>query len=305
LMLRRHRYPLRDTGQVHADGEPERENMVPSQVAVLTSFTDVQNNRLETQVMGWGAGEEAWTIEYHVLYGDPTAEPLWAELWELLSRQRYLERGGVDYIRSSAIDSGYAATSVYKFVAPRPIYMTPDGRNSYTWATKGRAGTGQVWPKKPGQSQLKNVPVYTVMVDDAKDIMSARLQNIEEPGPGYVHFPLDFGESYFRQLTAEQAFTRRDKKGFAHKVWELKKGRQRNEVWDTLVGNYAALCALYSIGFDLQGECEELARRTPWEPPAVQGEPAPPVAPPAPEVVAQAQQNGQWLRGGRRGKWLR
>jgi phage terminase large subunit GpA-like protein len=311
LMTRREVYPTRTIPSSTPDQPPKIENVVPIRAVVLTSSTDVQHNRLETQVVGWGRGEELWTLEYHVLYGDPTAEAVWQELEGVLTRPRHLERGGVDFIRSSTIDSGYASQSVYGFVAPRPIYRTADGRNAYTWATKGFAGTGHVWPKKPGKSSMANVPVYPVKVDTAKDTMASRAQTIENPGPGFIHFPTNFGEDYFRQFTAEQAFDRTDKKGFPIRVWEMKKGRTRNEVWDTIVGNYAALCALYSVGFDLEAESDrveqssggydaadaEVAKQ------ARAAEHAPPAEKPS---TPSTPSSGKWLsprRGG--GGWLR
>jgi terminase, large subunit len=258
LAKRREAYPTRTVPSSTPDVEPRIENVVPRRAVILTSMTDVQNNRLECQVMAWGRGEELWALEYHVLYGDPTADAVWAELLALLERPRHLERGGVDFIRSSCIDSGYAAQSVYGFVAHRPVYRTPDGRVAYTWATKGYAGSGPVWSKKPGKSQIANVPVWPVKVDTAKDQLAGRAETIEAPGPGYIHFPLNFGDDYFRQFTAEQSFDRTDPRGFPLRIWEMKKGRTRNEAWDTTVGNYAALCALYSVGFDLESECDQV-----------------------------------------------
>ena len=35
--------------------------------------------------VAWGHGEESWSIEYHVLWGDPLQADVWDELEELLS----------------------------------------------------------------------------------------------------------------------------------------------------------------------------------------------------------------------------
>lgn len=306
LMERREAYPTRVVPSSAPNEEAKLETLVPRRVAVLTAMVDVQNNRLEAQVMGWGRGEELWALEYRVLYGDPTAEAVWQDLHEFLLRPRYLERGGVDFIRSTCIDSGYASQSVYGFVAHRPVYITPDGRISYTWATKGYPGTGPVWPKKPGKSAMANVPLYPVKVDTAKDQIASRVRSISKPGPGYIHFPLTFGEDYFRQFTSEQAFNRVNAKGFPQRVWEMKKGRVRNETWDTAVGNFAALCALYSVGFDLEAECAEVDRALAgWEGFTEEDAPAPmliqPVITPQPAV---SQRPSGWLNGGRRRGWL-
>jgi len=45
---------------------------------------DVQADRLELELVGWGRGEESWSIEYRVLLGDPTGAAVWAELDEYI-----------------------------------------------------------------------------------------------------------------------------------------------------------------------------------------------------------------------------
>ena len=44
---------------------------VPAGAAVLTCGVDVQADRLELELVGWGRGEESWSIEYRVIPGDP------------------------------------------------------------------------------------------------------------------------------------------------------------------------------------------------------------------------------------------
>ena len=269
--------------------------MVPRDAVVLTSFTDVQMDRLETGIEAWGLGEENWKLEYHVLYGDPSAEPIWQELWALLSRTRTSERGVEMFVRSSCIDSGYASQSVYAFVRPRPVYKTADGRTAYTWATKGVPGTGNVWPHKPSTNTIGKCPIYPVKVDTAKDHVAARL-SIEKPGPGYSHFSSLFDESYFAKLSSEHAVDTRDAKGFPVRTWKMKAGHKRNEPWDVAVGNYAALCALYSMGFNLDRESIWMDARTP-------GVAAAEAAQEAPRPAAAQQRGPNWL--GVDQNWLR
>lgn len=248
--------------------------MVPEGAVLLTSFTDVQLDRVETGVEAWGLGEENWKLEYHVLHGDPTAKPLWEELWELLLRPRHLAAGGVDYIRASGVDSRYAEQSVFAFTARRAIYRTPDKRRAYLWATKGVSGTGPVWPATPMKAgKAGKVPCYSVHVDAAKDMVFARTRATErskvgERGPGYIHFPTFLGEDWFRQYTAEHARDVTDRRGFPHRVYELKAGHRRNETLDVAVGNYAVLCGLFAIGYRL----ERLAARQ--QPRVVEPQPA-------------------------------
>ncbi len=258
LADRREPYALRETGRILPDGNPETMAMVPKGVGVIGSGTDVHPNRLETQVVGFGLGEEAWVLEYHVLYGDPTALLVWEEYWKLLLRPRYMERGGVDYIRSSCIDSQYAAQAVAAFVAEKPVYRTPDGLRSFLWAVRGDSGKGEVWPRKPGKFKGPvKAPVYTIKVDAAKDALYGRADSVEEHGPGYFHVPDILDEEYFRQFTSEHAVTTYDSRGFEVRAYEMKKGRKRNEALDTAVYAYASLCALYTMGLDLAAECSK------------------------------------------------
>jgi phage terminase large subunit GpA-like protein len=53
---------------------------VPDGVGLLTASVDVQSDRLECVVKGWGDKEESWLIAYQQLFGDPGQEEVWNEL---------------------------------------------------------------------------------------------------------------------------------------------------------------------------------------------------------------------------------
>ena len=49
-----------------------RENFgkhLPKDVAIITAGVDVQDNRLELEIVGWGKDEESWSLDYQVIYG--------------------------------------------------------------------------------------------------------------------------------------------------------------------------------------------------------------------------------------------
>ena len=46
----------------------------PDGVGLLTAAVDVQSDRLECVVKGWGDKEESWLIAYQQLFGDPGLE---------------------------------------------------------------------------------------------------------------------------------------------------------------------------------------------------------------------------------------
>lgn len=59
---------------------------VPEEVLVLTAGVDVQDDRFETEVVGWGVDKESWGIRYQVIYGDLKLKPVWDELDRFLSQ---------------------------------------------------------------------------------------------------------------------------------------------------------------------------------------------------------------------------
>lgn len=212
---------------------------VPQGALVLTAGVDVQQDRLEVEVIGWGKGEESWSIEYLTIPGDPARQEVWRDLDDLLEQNWLHETDVPLHIAALCIDSGGHHTSiVYDYCARRS--------QRRVFAVKGQAGSGrpvvQLSVKRPGNKSRRN-NLYLIGVDDAKGILYARLR-ISEPGPGYCHFPLALSKEYFYQLTAEKQVTR-FKKGFPSREWL--KIRARNEALDCRIYGYAALKLLNPV----------------------------------------------------------
>ncbi len=218
---------------------------VPDGVVMLTAGGDTQNDRLEITVYGWGPGEEAYGIAHFVLWGDPNdvgtpEEPnVWARLDEVLFGPGFKKASGRQMpISSTCIDAGgHRMTSVIKYCKPR------FGKRVYPIIGKhgqNREIIGQPSTKKTGK-QKKTAKVWTVGVDEAKGTIYSRMK-LDEHGPGYVHFPRthDFGEDFFKQLTAETKITE-TKNGVEVIRWKIRHGRRRNEALDCFVYAFAAL----------------------------------------------------------------
>lgn len=244
---------------------------VPESVLVLTAGVDTQDDRLEVEIVGWRTGEESWGIDYRVLWGDPDGQMVWQKLDDLLASTWHREDGAQLRIVSCCIDSaGHRTEAVYRYVKPR------QARGVY--ATVGRAGIGRPIisapsPKRQGHAK-RPVKVFTVGVDEGKNLLNARLQG-KEHGPGYCHFPTSeaYGEAYFLQLTAEKRITRYVK-GFPVREW--RQIRARNEALDCRIEAHAALCLL-------NPRWDVLERRAAPQRPEP-GFPAPETTPPADEA---------------------
>lgn len=201
---------------------------LPDGVLMLSAAVDVQDNRLEVEVVGWGVGKESWGIEYSVIGGDTSTDGPWARLDEYLQRSWSKEDGRGFTIWCTCIDSGgHRTNEVYDFCKTR------DAR--YIRPIKGYAGTGRPIVGKPNVTGSQRVLLYPVGVDTAKEALFSRLA-LPERGAGFCHFPIGRGydDQYFLGLVSEKLVARGGKL-----VWE--KFRARNEPLDVRVYATAAM----------------------------------------------------------------
>lgn len=223
---------------------------VPEGVVVLTCGVDVQTGsdgatgRLEYEVVGWGVGEESWSIKADVIYGDPAKPEIWRELDKVLQAEYRHAYGFPLYITGACIDSGgHYAQDVYRFAVQRV------GRN--VWAIKGAsdksAQWSPVWPQVKADDKHKRYrtgfrPVL-IGVSAGKEAIRQRLL-VSEPGPGYCHFPEDRPEGWFHQMTSERLILEK-RNGVGVRRWVKNRGAA-NEALDCRVYAYAALQGLYN-----------------------------------------------------------
>lgn len=245
---------------------------VSAGAAVLTCGVDVQADRLELELVGWGRGEESWSIEYRVIPGDPTGAAIWSELDAYLQRQWHHENGAVLPVAACCIDSGYESQAVYDFCRTR--------YHRRIFAVKGQGGPHPVWPKRPTAKNIRGERPWMVGTDSAKATIMGRLRNAQPGTPGYAHFPADRQQPYFEQLLGEALVTTYSK-GQPVREWRPKKG-VRHEALDARVYAFGALRALVSMGLVLDAEADRVVAQTaPFRDPA-----------PLPRVV-----RSRWING--------
>lgn len=204
----------------------------PDWVLVITCGVDVQDDRIELEIVGWDDGFQSFSLDYKVLHGDTTRQDVWDQLDEQLNRR--FQRGPISQrINCAVIDHGHRTHMVETYVKPRQV------RRIY--AAKGSSQPGQPLLKAPSKKSLKKgIWLLIIGTDTAKDMVYSRLK-IETPGPGFCHFPDGRSDEYFKQLAAEEVVTRWEK-GVKKRVW--KKKRARNEALDLRVYATAAMEAL-------------------------------------------------------------
>ncbi|HAG3253123.1 TPA: phage terminase large subunit family protein [Salmonella enterica] len=226
------------------------EEFLPDKVLLLSAGVDVQDTYLVAEVVGWGKGKESWGIEYKIFPGDPAQAAVWNQVDEYLLRSWQFRDGRRLQIAAACIDSGgHFTTETYRFTKPR--------ESRRIFSIKGRGGAGVPFVGKPGNNNRVGAMLFNLGVDDGKGTIMARIK-LHDPGPGYMHFPLDadrgYDTDYFKGLLSEK------------KVFEYKNG-QTKEKWIKLYPrnepldcrNYAtAAMEILNPNFDWLAEQEQL-----------------------------------------------
>lgn len=267
---------------------------VPAGVQLLTCGVDVQDDRLEYVVRGWGPGEESWLIRFDRILGDPSIavgkpDSPWTAFDREVRLRDWTTPSGAHRIAVTCIDSGYHTDAVYAYTGPRS--------RQRVYATKGSSTPGKpLLPRRPSRNNKGKVPLFELGTDTAKDLLHSRLK-VSQPGPLYMHVPHPVPLEWAAQVTSEKKI-RRLVNGRWRSNWVLPTG-QRNEALDCEV---LALVAMRLAPVRLAaGQPAASARVTasPEEPTS-----SPPTSGPehvyAKRRALKAPRSGRWLHGWRR-----
>ena len=227
------------------------ENMaeIPDEVKILTAGVDVQNNRFEVTVFGWGIGESAYGICHEVIRGSTEELKTFEALDNFLAREWHYSNGTALKVARTFIDSGYNTKMIYEYCRRRV--------DRGIFPIKGTGLIGVPLLYKYNYPKGAGVILTILGVNDGKNIFFGKLAIENAENSGYVHFLKDneklrrgFDSEYFRQLIAERRVIRRSG-GLMNLTWEPVKVRMRNEALDCAI---YAMAAFQSCKGNLSGE---------------------------------------------------
>lgn len=212
---------------------------VPMGALYITAGVDMQQDRLECEVVAWGEGEESWSLGYHVLWGDPVGGDVWDDLEDLLETRFTHESGMQMRIQAACVDTGGTSgmtQAAYDWLRGKT------GRRLF--GIKGVPGWGRPIVEKVERKQsgrnARKIDLFRVGVDEGKLLVMRRLA-VEKHGPNYCHLPTDrFDlEEWAKQVSAEKLRVK-FLRGQAVRYW-WKPDKARNEALDCRVYATAAL----------------------------------------------------------------
>ena len=225
MMSRREDYGTRP------DGTPVE---LPDGALVVTVGVDVQDTRLEYEVVGHGRWGETWGVEKGVIMGRPDTDEVWERLDGVVDHVwRYRDGRGVRASVTCVDSGGHYTQEVYERCRAR--------QPKRVFAIKGKGGEGIPYTSVPTRVAIRDKRrtcwLYTVGVDAGKAQIMASLK-VQEPGPKYCHFPRGRGydENFFAGLLSERLVLSTTTTGNRWR-WEKIPGHERNEALDCR--NYA------------------------------------------------------------------
>ncbi len=204
---------------------------VPAGVLYLTGGVDVNSNNICIEIVGWGEGDESWSIDYRVFAGDPRQAQVWLDLEEFMLKPFRHEFGFYIGIDAVAVDQGFLQKLAESFVKSHQARRFFAVKGEKGW---GRPVVGDPYNTQKGKGTRK-VPLYPVCDSEAKVQVYSDLQR--ESGPRGCHFPKNdnperetYSRKFFQELTCERIKTKY-RGGFPVREWE-KPQHVRNEPLD-------------------------------------------------------------------------
>jgi phage terminase large subunit GpA-like protein len=229
------------------------EKMLPEGVLHILAFWDVQKNRVEGEVIGYGVNSQTWGLGYHVFKGSPLVPPnvgVWAEIDRVFRMTNFPSPHGPNMtISGGLVDAGNWKDHVYAFTRPRARLRIFPSRGSPS--QKGIVGHRAVWDKNASP----RTRYWSIGTNEVKEIIYDRLQLDNQAARGYMHYPdlPCYDEGYFKMLTAEDGEECIGTDGKPYTKFTLPDG-MRNEALDVR-GMSEAARSIFRLNMEKIAEC--------------------------------------------------
>lgn len=233
-------------GEVPPGKLQQKENQVIYHGAViLFGGVDVQKDRLELHVLGFGVDGHIWSVDYQIFYGDTAKleNSCWNSLSDFLYSHTYNILGKQNYIALTGVDCAYAPNESGEHMTNTVVYDFVALRQNRCIAIMGESGE-----KVKSVIQETRVHIegsllkkrYNVYASIIKDVVMRKLS--VKNNDSTIHFPkymlyqqqrVVLPDEHFQQMMSERYQELKPNK------FGWKQTYKRNEVWDTFIYAYA------------------------------------------------------------------
>ena len=218
---------------------------LPPGALVLTGMVDVQADRLEWAVYGWGIGMTGWLIDHGIVPGDTATDAPWRDLDPVIGRTFPDANGRTWPVEAWGVDTGYNTHRAYQFCRARPrlFALKGDSQKGHLAPMFAFTPSHQDVRDKETRRRIGSVRLYLIGTHQLKSWVYAALRRTLD-GPdketgiypqGGLRFHQGCDENFFEQLTSEYIEEIEGRDGRLRRIWRVRKGR-RNEQLDLVVG---------------------------------------------------------------------
>jgi phage terminase large subunit GpA-like protein len=217
------------------------QGVIPQEVIFLTIQADIQQDRIEAGLCGWGRRNQMFFCDYWKIPGNPaqTDDPCWDVLKEKILNSYTREDGVILRPQISFVDSGYLKPQVNMFCDQFQYYsesvMGVYPARGYETLTQG----------KQVRLEQGDIATPTIAINDQmfkKQVYHYLAQRRSRDGhypAGFIHFARTYPHDFYAQLVAEDVIKYTTKSGVVyHKIENS--ARRRNEVLDVAKMGLAA-----------------------------------------------------------------
>jgi phage terminase large subunit GpA-like protein len=243
---------LRDRAE--SDGALAR-GIVPAEALVLVYGIDVQGDRVEWLLVGYGRNRYRAVIDHGVIdaragshlagfkdhSGHISELEVRAALDKLLERRFVDEAGHKRTVDRVAIDGNAYTDDVWAWVRKHPKSRVIMVRGGNTDAAPAIAQTREYDKKGKPKKQKWASRFFTFNQAAFKLRLYRDFKKVDPQQAGYIRFARGFGDDFFQQATSESRVPEKTRTGHVRYIWKLPEGK-RNEVLDmfnqSLAGAY-------------------------------------------------------------------
>ncbi|MDI4236802.1 phage terminase large subunit family protein [Bradyrhizobium sp. Arg237L] len=192
-------------------------------IAFVSAGVDVQGDRLECTYLAHHSDQTFTVLNHLKLPGDTSGDAVWMQLDAALGMTFDTTDGRKLPVRICAVDSGFSADQVVKFV------QAQRRKSRAVYAVKGRGGFDRL-PLVRGGRLKGQMGLLIVGVDTVK--LSVQKALALDSGPGFIRLPDHLDTDYFEGLASEELRVRYVK---GSPRYEYHRTVKRNEPLDCLV----------------------------------------------------------------------
>lgn len=236
---------------------------IPKGVLFLTLAADIQKDRIEAGLVGWGENQQSWALNYWVFEGKPNDldSECWNELDKVISAEYQTDDGRQLRPMITFVDAGYLTQQVETF-CDRFDYS--DAQMNGVYPIEGAESGADLYARrksniKTPKLQLHDQKLKAFLYDNLNKKRAALAADYP---PGYVHFPSTYGKDWYEQLTAEVVEEITDSYGRTRRLI-VNKHQKHNEVLDIMKMNLAAYYYSYRRYFEIINDKRKRRGRKP------------------------------------------